>query len=62
MSLFDKAKDLAQQHPDKVESISDSVIGKAGDAADKATGGKYADKVDTAQQKADDAIGQQVQR
>jgi hypothetical protein len=61
MGMFDELKDkaakLASEHPDQVEKISDQVIEKAGDAADHATGGKYADKVDLGQDKADDAIG-----
>ncbi len=48
MGLFDKAKDLARKNPDKVESA----LEKAGDAFDKRTGGKHAQHVDTAQQKA----------
>ncbi len=57
MGLLDKAKNFAKNNPDKLESISDQVIDKGGDAADKATGGKFADKIDGAQDKADDAIG-----
>ncbi|HBD22432.1 antitoxin [Dietzia maris] len=48
MGLFDKAKDLARKNPGKVESA----LEKAGDAFDKRTGGKHAQHVDTAQQKA----------
>lgn len=48
MGLFDKAKDLARKNPGKVESA----LQKAGDAFDKRTGGKHAQHVDTAQQKA----------
>lgn len=61
MGMFDEMKDkaakLAADHPDQVEKISDQVIERGGDAADRATGGKYADKVDMAQEKADDSIG-----
>ncbi len=53
----DKAAELAAQHPDKVESLSDKAIDAGGNAVDGATGGKFADKIDTAQSKADDAIG-----
>lgn len=52
-----KAEKLADEHPDQFETLSDAAIDRAGDAADKATGGKYADKTDAAQEKADDAIG-----
>jgi hypothetical protein len=53
--LKNKAAKLAADHPDKVEQISDQVIERAGDAADKATGGKHADKIDAAQRKTDEA-------
>ena len=61
MSIFDSAKEklqeLTESHGDQVESISDQAIEKAGDAADQATGGKFADHVDSAQSAADGAIG-----
>lgn len=61
MGFLDEAKkkvtELADQHPDKVESLSDQAIERGGDAVDSATGGRYADKVDHAQERADDAIG-----
>ena len=61
MSFFDSAKeklgDLSKDHPDQVEKFSDQAIEHGGDAADKATGGKYADQVDSAQGKADESIG-----
>lgn len=47
MSIFDKAKDLARKNADKVEQGID----KLGDVIDEKTGGKYADKVDLAQEK-----------
>ena len=52
-----KAEELAKAHPDQLEKISDTAIDKGGDLLDGATGGKYADKVDQAQEKADDAVG-----
>ena len=62
MSFFDSAKekvsDLSKDHPDKVEEYSDQAIEHGGDAVDKATGGKYAEHVDTAQTKADESIGE----
>jgi hypothetical protein len=42
MGIFDKAKDVLNQHPDKVEQGLD----RAADLADKRTGGKHADKID----------------
>lgn len=48
MSMVDKVKDMLHRHPDKAKTGVD----KAGDMADQRTGGKYADKVDTAQDQA----------
>ncbi len=50
--LANKARDLAQQNADKV----DTVIDKAGDLVDKKTDGKFAEKVDSAQEAAKKAI------
>ncbi len=52
MGIFDKAKDMASEHPDQV----DQGIDKAGDAVDNKTGGKYADKVDKGQEAADERL------
>jgi hypothetical protein len=52
-----KAEELAKEHPEQLEKLSDGAIGKAGGLLDGATGGKYADKIDMAEGKADDAIG-----
>ncbi len=56
--MFDNVKKAAEDHPEQVEKFSDQAIDKGGDAADQATGDKYGKQVDTAQEKADDAIGQ----
>ncbi|MCI2240350.1 antitoxin [Kineococcus sp. TRM81007] len=53
MGIADKAQQFAEGH----ESQTDQAIDKAGDAADARTGGEHASGVDTAQQKADDAVG-----
>ena len=62
MSFFDSAKEklqeLAADHPDQVEQLSDQAITHGGDAADRVTGGKFAEQVDQGQLKADEAIGQ----
>ena len=42
MGLFDKAKDVAGRHADKVEGAID----KTADAVDEKTGGKYSDHID----------------
>lgn len=62
MGMFDNIREQAEKviadNPDKVESISDQVIEKAGDVADERTGGKFSDKIDSAQQTADERIGE----
>ena len=42
MGLFDKAKELAGQHADKVGDAIDKVA----DVVDEKTGGKYAEQID----------------
>ncbi|HWC11486.1 MAG TPA: antitoxin [Acidimicrobiales bacterium] len=56
MGLFDKAKDLAQDHADKI----DGAIDKAADAVDEKTGGKYSDKIDKAAGAAKNALDDQA--
>lgn len=46
MGIFDKAKDLAGAHQDKVDSLVD----RAGDMLDQRTGGKYASHIDRGQE------------
>ena len=53
MGIFDKAKEFAQGNPDKVKDA----VNKAGDAINDKTGGKYADKIDSAKGKLDGALG-----
>lgn len=53
MGLFDKIGDLAGQNADKVEGAIEQV----GDFIDDKTGGKFADKVDQAQEFAKDQLG-----
>ncbi|MDX6434457.1 MAG: hypothetical protein QOE54_6823 [Streptosporangiaceae bacterium] len=48
MSIIDKVKEMLAQHTDKANDAVD----KAGDTFDQRTGGKYADKVDKAQEQA----------
>ncbi|AKK02072.1 antitoxin [Corynebacterium epidermidicanis] len=52
MGIFDSAKDLAAQHPDKV----DLGVEKLGDAVDAKTDGKHAEHVDRAQDLARDHL------
>jgi hypothetical protein len=58
MSIIDKVKGLLGQHSDKAEKGID----KAGDMIDRKTGGKYSDKIDSAQEKAKDKLGQEPRR
>lgn len=45
MGIFDKAKELIEDHPEQV----DQTIGKAGDLADERTGNKYEAQIDEGQ-------------
>lgn len=49
----DKAKNLADQHPDQVQQGID----RGGDAVDARTGNKYESQVDKGQDKAGDFLG-----
>ncbi|KAB1661016.1 antitoxin [Pseudoclavibacter sp. CFCC 13796] len=53
--LADKAKQAMQS--DKAEEISDSLLDKAADLANKVTGEKFSDQVQQARDAADKAIG-----
>ena len=61
MSFFDSATEklqqLAEDHPDQVEQLSDQAIERGGDAGDSATAGRYTEHVDQAQGTADGAVG-----
>lgn len=61
MGLFDKAKDLAAEHPDAI----DKGLDKAADFADERTGGQYTEQIqqgaDFAQDKAAEFLGQDDQ-
>ena len=48
MGLFDKMKDLAGDHADKL----DGVVDKVADVVDERTGGEHTDKIDSAAEKA----------
>ncbi len=58
-SPFDKIKDLAEEHGDKLEGVVDKIAG----VVDEKTGGKHTDKIESATDKlmgflgADDADG-----
>ncbi|MDN5761439.1 MAG: antitoxin [Microlunatus sp.] len=52
MGIFDKAKDLANEHNDKV----DQGIDKGADALDEKTGTKHTEQIDQGAQRAKDAI------
>lgn len=54
MGIFDDIKNAADTNEEKVEAVID----QAGDFIDQKTDGKYADKVDQAQDFLKDQIGQ----
>lgn len=56
MSMFDKAKDLAGEHSDKVEGVSDQGLDRAGDFAEGK--GLDADKIGQGRDALDDRIGE----
>jgi hypothetical protein len=51
-------RNVVKQNPDKIKTG----VEKAGDLVDKQTGGKYADKVDAVQEKADNYIDSQADK
>jgi hypothetical protein len=53
MGIFDKAKDVLNQHPDKV----DQALERAADIADQRTGGKHAEQIDQGRGVAKDKLG-----
>lgn len=56
--LAKQAKKAADEHPEQAEKFSDQAIEHGGDAADKATGDKYAEQLDKGQQAADERVGE----
>lgn len=53
-SLFDKIKDAADEHSDKLDGVVDQLA----DVVDDRTRGKHRDKIDAAAQKAKDFLGE----
>ena len=53
MGLFDKIKDLADEHADKVEGAIDKVA----EVVDDKTGGKYSEHIATGADKAKQLVG-----
>jgi hypothetical protein len=53
MGIFDKAKDVLSQHPDKVEQGLD----KAADLADRRTGGQHGEQIDKGVAAAKEKLG-----
>ena len=53
MGIFDKAKDVLNQHPEKV----DQALERAADIADQRTGGKHAEQIDQGTGVAKDKLG-----
>lgn len=62
MGFLDDAKDklseLAGQHPDKVEELSDKGLDAAAAKANEATGGKFGDQIQQGRDLADEKIGE----
>ncbi len=60
MGMFDKMKDkagqMASENKDKLDAAAEQAVQKTGDAVDSVTGGKFADKVDEVQAKADQEV------
>lgn len=54
MGLFDKAKELAEQHGDKLGGAVD----KLADVVDEKTGGKYTDKIESGTDKAKEYLSE----
>lgn len=46
-------------HSEQAEGVSDSLLDKVSDAADKVTGGKFHDQIDSARDEADKHVGDQ---
>ncbi len=55
-NLKNKAAELLEQAKGGLESVSDTVIEKAGDAVDSVTGGSFSEQIDSVQGTADDAV------
>lgn len=55
MSMFDKARQLAEQHGDKLRGGLD----KAGEFVNEKTGGKYADQIEQGKRMAGERLGEQ---
>ncbi|KJY34274.1 MULTISPECIES: antitoxin [Streptomyces] len=52
MSIVDKLKEMLGKNPDQAKQA----VERGGDMVDERTGGKYSDKVDMAQEKANEFI------
>ncbi|WP_427383260.1 antitoxin [Janibacter sp. G56] len=54
----DKIQDLANEHADKIEEYSDQGLEKAGDFLSDKTGGSFDEQIDQGREAADGAIGE----
>lgn len=63
MGMFDemknKAADLAKEHGDKLEGVTDSALDKAAEIADEKTGGKFGDQIQQGRDMIDGHIGEE---
>lgn len=53
MGIFDRAKDLAREHSDKVEGATE----KAADVIDEKTGGKHSEQIEKGKEAVNDFLG-----
>ena len=56
-NLKDQALDLAKDHKDQVENVTEQAVEKVGDLVDGATRGRFASQVDAVQEQAPGQIG-----
>ena len=57
-NIRQQASEAMTEHADKVETVSDQAIQRAGHFADQKTGGKAGAQIDQAEQAADARIGE----
>ena len=56
-NIKDQALNLAKEHKDTVENVTEQAVEKVGDLVDGATGGRFASQVDAVQEQAPGQIG-----
>lgn len=61
MGMFDKIKEAAAEHGDKIEGVTDNALDKASEMIDEKTGGKFSDQIQQGRDIADSHIGEENQ-